>query len=153
MFGQSIRKCGYPLLVQRGTFPVSIASRLTLPNARNGTARTPLQFYPLKPFHFSRRRTANTTRRSQKFRFAGSRLVQSTSADLLCVGVTPKHFMLRLYRKYHPLPRKTSLGVSTNSQISSIFSRFALLEIPTYSRKWPMSGLTGPFIARNGSRA
>ena len=27
-----------------------------MPNARNGTARTPLQFYLLEPFHFSRRR-------------------------------------------------------------------------------------------------
>ena len=35
-----------------GTSPVSTASRLTLPNARNGTARTPLQFYLLNVFPF-----------------------------------------------------------------------------------------------------
>src|SRR5436190_23413957 len=126
MFGQSTRKCGFLSPVRHGTCPVSTASRLTLPSARNGTARTPLQFYLLELSHFSRRRTASITRRSQKFRFAGSRLIQNISAPLPCVGVTPKPFMLRLYRRFHPLLRRTSLGLSTNSQTSSICSRFAL---------------------------
>ena len=80
-----------------------------MPNARNGTARTPLQFYLLEPSPFSRRRTASITRRSQKFRFAGSRLIQNILAPLPCVAATPKRFMLRPYRKFHPLPRRASL--------------------------------------------
>ena len=113
MFGQSTRKCGYPSPVRRGTSPVSIASRLTSPNARSGTARTPLQFYLLDPSRFSQRRTASTTRRSQRSRFAGSRLIQNISAPLPCVAVTPKRFMLRPYRRFHPLPRRASPGLST----------------------------------------
>ena len=109
MFGQSTRKCGFPSPVRRGTSPVSTASRLTLPSARNGTARTPLQFYLLEPSPFSRRRTASITRRSQRSRFAGSRLIQNISAPLPCVAATPKRFMLRLYRRFHPLPRRTSV--------------------------------------------
>src|SRR6266498_170720 len=77
MFGLSTRKCGYPLPVRRGTSPVSIASKLTSPSARSGTARTPLQFYLLELSHFSRRRTASITLRSQRSRFAGSRLIQN----------------------------------------------------------------------------
>src|SRR6266516_2267575 len=110
MFGQSTRKCAFPSLVRRGTSPDSTASRLTLPNARNGTARTPPQFYLREPSHFSRRRTASTTRRSQRSRFAGSRWIQSTSAPLPCVAATPKRFMLPPYRRFHPLlPRQASL--------------------------------------------
>src|SRR5947207_8586317 len=116
MFGQSTRKSGFLSPARRGTSLVSTASRLTLPNARSGTARTTLPFYLLEPFHFSPRRTAGITRRSQRFQFAGSRLIQSTSAHLHCVGVTLKRFMLLLYRRFHPLPRKTSLELSTNSQ-------------------------------------
>ena len=52
MFGLSTRKCGFPSPVRRGTSPVSTASRLTLPSARNGTARTHLLFYLLEPFPF-----------------------------------------------------------------------------------------------------
>src|SRR6516162_6381308 len=106
MFGQSTRKCEYPSPARRGTFRVSIALRLTLPNARNGTAKTHLRFYLLDPFHFSRRRTASITRRNQRSRFAGSRLIQNTSAPLPCVAVTPKRFMLRPYQRYHPPPRR-----------------------------------------------
>src|SRR5947207_9009967 len=119
MFGQSTRKSGYLLPARSGTSPVSTASRLTLPNARNGTARTPLPFYLLAPFHFSPRRTAGITRRSQRFQFAGSRLIQSTSAHLHCVGVTLKRFMLLLYRRFHPLPRKTSLELSRSEEHTS----------------------------------
>src|SRR6266487_2229432 len=113
MFGQFTRKCAFPSLVRRGTSQDSTASRLTLPNARNGTARTPPQFYLLEPSHFSRRRTASTTRRSQRSRFAGSRLIQNISAPLSCVGVTPKRFMLPPYQRFHPLPRRTSLRLAT----------------------------------------
>ena len=110
MFGQSTRKCGYLSPARPGTSPVSTASRLTLPSARNGTARTPLQFYLLEPSHFSRRRTASITRRSQKSRFAGSRLIQNISAPLPCVAATPKRFMRRLYRRFRPLPRRGFVG-------------------------------------------
>ena len=89
-------------------FPDSIASRLTLPNGRNGTARTPPQFYLLDPSHFSRRRTASITRRSQKFPSVGSRLIPSILARLPCVAATPKRFMLRPYRRFRPLPRRGS---------------------------------------------
>ena len=89
-------------------FPVSTASRLTSPSARNGTARTPLQFYLLEPSHFSRRPTASITRRSQKFPFAGNRLIPNISARSPCVAATPKRFMLRLYRRFRPLPRRAS---------------------------------------------
>ena len=106
MFGQSTRKCGSPSPVRRGTSPVSTALRLTLPNAKNGTARTPLQFYLLERSHFSRRRTASITRRNQRSRFAGSRLIQNISAPLPCVAATPKRFMLRPYRRFPPLPRR-----------------------------------------------
>src|SRR6266480_7362114 len=83
MSGQSIRKCAYPSPAPVGTSPVSTASRLTLPNARSGTARTPPQFYLLERFHFSLWRTASITRRSQRFRFAGNRSIQNISAPLL----------------------------------------------------------------------
>ena len=63
---------------------------------------------PSGAFPFSRRRTASITRRSQKSRFAGSRLIQNISARLPCVAATPKRFMLRPYRKFHPLPRRAS---------------------------------------------
>ena len=114
MFGQSTRKCGYPSPARHGTSPVSTASKLTLPNARNGTARIPLQFYLLEPSLFSRRRTASITRRSRKFPFAGNRLIQNISAPLPCVAATPKRFMLRPYRRFHPLPRRASPGLSTH---------------------------------------
>src|SRR5437868_10045122 len=106
MFGQSTRKCAYPLPVQRGTSQDCIALRLTSPSAKNGTARTRLQFYLLERFHFSRRHTADTTRRSQKSLFAGNRLIQNISARLPCAAATPKRFMLRLYRRFRPLPRR-----------------------------------------------
>src|SRR6266480_2387749 len=106
MFGLSTRKCAYPSPVQVGTSPVSIAWRLTLLSARNGTARTPLLFYLLEISPFSRRRTASITRRSQRSRFAGNRLVQNISAPLSCVAATPKRFMLRLYLRFHPLPQE-----------------------------------------------
>ena len=51
-------------------------------------------------------------RRSQRSRFAGSRLIQNISAPLPCVAATPKRFMLRRYRRFHPLPRRASLGFS-----------------------------------------
>src|SRR5437016_3592220 len=66
MFGQSTRRCACPSPVRRGTSPVSTASRLTLPSARNGTAKTPLLFCLLELSHFSRRRTASITHRSQR---------------------------------------------------------------------------------------
>src|SRR6266705_2783330 len=53
MFGQSTRRCACPSPARRGTSPVSTASRLILPSARNGTAKTPLPFYLLEPSHFS----------------------------------------------------------------------------------------------------
>src|SRR5262249_20799694 len=113
LFGQFTRKCVFPSQVPRGTSPVSIASRLTLPSARNGTARTPLQFYLPEPSPLSRQHTASTTRRNQKSRFAGSRSIQNISAPLLCVAATPKRFMRRPYRRFHPLPRKGFSGFST----------------------------------------
>src|SRR5439155_20439051 len=119
MFGQSTRKCAFPSLVRRGTSPDSTASRLTLPNARNGTARTPPQFYLLEPSHFSRRRTVITTRRSQRSRFAGSRLIQNISAPLPFVGVTPKRFTVRPYRRFYPFPRRTSLRLAAPEQTIS----------------------------------
>src|SRR5438046_7467696 len=120
MFGQSTRKCECPSPVRRGTSPDSTASRLTLPNARRGTARTPLQFYLLKLSPLSRRRTASITRRSQRSRFAGSHLIQNISALLPCVAATPKRFMLRLYRRFHPLPPRISALLRTHSQASSL---------------------------------
>src|SRR5436305_3673998 len=102
MFGQSTRKFGYLSPARHGTSPVSTAWRLTSPSGKSGTARIPLQFYPLQPSHFSRRRTASITRRSQRSRFAGSHLIQNISALLPCVAATPKRFMLRLYRRFHP---------------------------------------------------
>src|SRR4029077_19529447 len=106
MFRQSTRKCGYLSPAPHGTSPVSTASKLTLPNARNGTAKTLLPFYLLEPFPFSRRRTASITRRSQRFLFAGSRLIQNILVPLPCVAATPKHFMLRPYLRFHLLPRR-----------------------------------------------
>ena len=106
-----------------GTSLVSIASRSTLPSARNGTARTPLQFYLLQPSRFSRRRTASITRRSQKFRSAGSRLIQNISAPLPCVAATPKRFMLRPYRRFHPLQRRASVELSTAYHRPALFVR------------------------------
>src|SRR6516165_856359 len=111
MFGQSIRKCAFLSPARRGTSSLSTASKLTLLSAKNGTARILLPFYLLESFHFGPRRTVSITRRSQRFRFAGNRLIQNISAPLPCVGVTPKRFMLRPYRKFHLLPRKTSLGL------------------------------------------
>src|SRR5437016_726015 len=122
MFGQFTRKSGCPSPVQRGTSPVSTASRLTLPSARSGTARIPLQFYLLAPSHFSRRRTASITRRSQKSRFAGSHWIRSTSAPLPCAAATPKRFMLPPYRRFHPLlPRQASLLFLTACYTSPLF--------------------------------
>src|SRR6266550_5396872 len=66
MFGQSTRRCACPSPARRGTSPVSTASRLILPSARNGTAKTPLLFCLLELSHFSRRRTASITHRSQR---------------------------------------------------------------------------------------
>src|SRR5215831_14825447 len=114
MFGQSTRRCAFPSPTRLGTFPVSIASRLTLRSARNGTARTPLRFYLLDPSHFSRRHTASITRRNQRSQVGGSRLIQNISALLPYVAATPKHFMLQLYRRFHPLPRRASVGLSTD---------------------------------------
>src|SRR4030095_12426264 len=114
MFGLSTRKCGYPLPVRRGTSPVSIASKLTSPSARSGTARTPLQFYLLELSHFSRRRTASITLRSQRSLFAGNRLIPNILAPLPCVAVTPKRFTLRPYRRFHPLPRRALVRLSTD---------------------------------------
>src|SRR6516225_6614413 len=101
MFGQSIRKCGCPSPVQRGTFPVSTASKLTSQSGRNGTARTRLRFYLLSPSSLNRRRTASITHRNRRSRFVGNRLIQNISAPLPCVAATPKHFMLRPYRRFH----------------------------------------------------
>src|SRR5436190_12799913 len=86
MFGQSTRRCACPSPARRGTSTVSTASRLILPSARNGTAKTPLLFCLLELSHFSRRRTASITQRNQRSRFAGSRLIQNISAPLPCVG-------------------------------------------------------------------
>src|SRR5437762_7089815 len=86
MFGLSTKKCECPSPVRRGTSPVSTASRLTLPNARSGTARTPLQFYLLKLSPLSRRRTASITRRSRRSRFAGSHLIQNNIGALTLRG-------------------------------------------------------------------
>ena len=155
MFGQSTRKCGFPSPVRRGTSPASTASRLTLPSGRNGTARTPLQFYLLELSHFNRRRTASITRRSQRSRFAGSRLIQNISAPLPCVAATPKRFMLRPYRRFHPLPRRASVELSTQYQTSSIPFEVRVIGNPNlqpevayewsygavYSPKW-IKGLT-----------
>ncbi len=66
------------------------------------------------------------TRRSQRSRFAGSRSIPNISAPLPCVAAIPKRFMLRLYRRFHPLPRRTLVGLSIHSQRSPICSRFAL---------------------------
>src|SRR5438034_11654972 len=120
MFGRSTKKYESRSPVQRGTSPDSIASRLTSPSAKNGTAKTPLQFYLLERSHFSRRRTAGTTRRSQRSRFAGSRLIQNISAPLPCVGVTPNRFTLRPYRRFHQLPRRTSLRLASPHSAISI---------------------------------
>ena len=49
-----------------GTSPASTASRLTSPSARNGTAKTPLQFYLLELSHFSRRCTASINAQKPK---------------------------------------------------------------------------------------
>src|SRR5436309_6067791 len=106
MFGQSTRKYVCLSLARRGTSPDSTVSRLTVPSVRSGTARTPLQFYLLEPSHFSLRRIASITRRSQKSQFAGSRLIQNILAPLPCVAATLKRFMLRPYRRFHPLPRR-----------------------------------------------
>src|SRR6266480_3932940 len=106
MFGLSTRKCAYRSPVQVGTSPVFTASRWTLLSGKSGTARTPLQFYLLKLFLFNRRRTASITRRSQRSRFAGNRLIQNISASLSCVAATPKRFMLRLYLRFHLLPQE-----------------------------------------------
>src|SRR5262245_66639556 len=103
MFGQSIRKYASPSRARPGTFPDFTVSRLTLPSVRNGTARTPLQFYLLELSHFSRRRTASTTCRNRKSPFAGSRLIQNVSAPLPSVAATPKRFMLRLYQRFRQL--------------------------------------------------
>src|SRR6266566_9482637 len=108
MFGRSTKKYESRSPVQRGTSPDSIALRLTSPSARNGTARILLQFYLLERSHFSRRRIAATTRRSQKFLYAGNHLIQNTSARSPCAAATPKPFMLQLYRRFRPLPRRTS---------------------------------------------
>src|SRR5262249_40668133 len=102
----STRKCGYLSPVRRGTSQVSIASRLTLPNARSGTARTPLQFCLLELSHCSRRCTPSITRRSQRSRFADNRLIQNISTLLPCAVVTPERLLLRTYRRFRPLPRR-----------------------------------------------
>jgi len=44
---------------------------------------------------------------------------------LTCVAATPKRFMLRLYRRFRPLPRRASPGPSTHYYTSSIRSRYA----------------------------
>src|SRR5437667_12033071 len=106
MFGQSIRKCAYPSPARRGTSQVSTVSRLTSPSARNGTARTPLQFYLLAASPFSRRPTASTTRRSQRTRLVGSRLIQTMLALLSYAATRPKRFILRLHLRFLPLPQK-----------------------------------------------
>src|SRR5438067_5508200 len=126
MFGLFIKKCAYPSPAQRGTCPVSTAWRLTLPNARNGTARTPLLFYLLEFSHFSLRRTASITRRSQRSRFAGSRLIQNISVPLPCVAATQKHFMLRRYRRFRPLPQEVRLEWSIRFCTSSRARKDAL---------------------------
>src|SRR5438874_8792309 len=126
MFGQSTRRCACPSPARRGTSPVSTASRLILPSARNGTAKTPLLFCLLELSHFSRRRTASITQRNQRSRFAGSRLIQNISAPLPCVGATPKRFIRRPYRRFRPLPHRTLLGVSIDCYSSAILPRYAL---------------------------
>src|SRR4029077_150286 len=108
MFGQSTRKCGCLSPAPPGTSQDSTASRLTLPSARNGSARTHLPFHLRETSHFSRRRTASTTRRSQKFLFVGSQLIQNMLGPLSCVAAIPRRFMLRPYRRFHPLPRRGS---------------------------------------------
>ena len=113
--GSITRRCGFLSPAPRGTSPDSTAWKWTLPSARNGTARTPLQFYLLEPSHFSRRPTASITRRSQRSRFAGSRSIPNISGPSPCVAATPKRFMLRPYRRFHPLPRRTSGSSSIRS--------------------------------------
>ena len=54
-------------------------------------------------------------------------------------------------RRFRPLLRRP-LGVSIRFAEESNVRRYALLEIPTCSRKWRMNGLMAPFTARNGSR-
>ena len=66
------------------------------------------QFYLLERSHFSRRCTAGTTRRSQKSLYAGNRLIQKDIGALTLRGATPKRFMLRPYRRFHPLLSRAS---------------------------------------------
>src|SRR5262245_11623132 len=116
MFGQSTRKCGFPLLVQRGTSPASTALRWTLLNGKNGTAKTPLQFYRPDRFHFRPQRTRTTTCKNRKSPFVGSRLIQNILAPLPCAAATPKRFMLLPSRRFHPLPHKTSQSCTIRSR-------------------------------------
>ena len=67
----------FPVTSPMWNFPGRTASSLILPSARNGTAKIPLRFSPSRTCHLSQRNTRNTTRRSQNFRCAGSRLIPS----------------------------------------------------------------------------
>src|SRR5262249_46191396 len=115
-----------PSPVPRGTSLVSTVSRLILRNARSGTARTPLQFYLQNSSHFNPLRKASITRRSRRFPSAGNPSIQNTSAPLPCVAATRKRFMLRLYRRFHPLPRRASIRLSTQYYTASFRSRHVL---------------------------
>src|SRR4030095_3997452 len=125
-FGQSNRQCAFSSPVRRVTSPASTASRLTLPNWKSGTARTPPQFYLLERSPFSLQRTANITRRSQRYRFAGSRLIQNISAPSLCGAATPKRFTLQLYRRFHQLPRRASQPFPIRFRGCPLALRYAL---------------------------
>ncbi len=92
-------------IYQEVRIPFTSPSKLTLLNARSGTARIPLPFYLRELSRFSRRRTASITLRSQKFLFAGSRLIQNILAPLPSVVATPKRFMLRICRRFHLRPQ------------------------------------------------
>ena len=114
-----------PFTSDLGTSPDSTASRWTLPSARNGTARTPLLFCLLELSHFSRRPTASIMRRSQRSRFAGSRLIPNISAALTLRGS---------YTEAFHAPALSEISPASTQDFSGTFDPFTkepnLFEVP-----------------------
>jgi len=97
---------GGPSPVQTWNFPGFYSFEVDFAGARGVVqAKTPsASFYLLKNFHFSRRRTASITRRSQKFQSVGSRLTPKWIGALTLRGSYTEAFHApRPIGEFHPL--------------------------------------------------
>ena len=134
-----------------GTSPASTASRLTLPNARSGTARTLLQ--SLTPLSAGDSSQYNAQKPKVSIRwqpldpkYIGALTLRGSYTEAFHAPTADRDFRQRVSRPFHWSSIQRGLH-----QIRRL--RNALPETHFCIRKWLMNGLTERFTARSGSRA